>query len=351
VPYGYTNDRFDGTVSYDVGDLTLEGGYRWSARDRTFRETDSTSENALLLNANYRPSDWLLARAGFERADRGYDGLDIERSEEASFVTPGAPANLFAIPDHDPALAATYNSFGCGSAPCNIRYDQAARKSDRWMAQLQASPGSGKATFGLYWNYNQDDYDESRYGLTLFKYNAVTAEVDFSPGTKWSVYGFYTWEKTNDDLRGRQSGSSVSANPLDDWSSAVEDQGNTFGAGANLAIVPDKWTTSLFARWQKMDGNNDMTIAQGGAPAGSRPNGASDIAAYDDTEIVGVNAELTYQFHKAWSCVLGGWYEDYTAEDAQTTGSINYAPGSFFLAANDGNYQAWWAYLKFSYRW
>ena len=60
---------------------TLEGGYRWSGRDRTFRETESTSENAFLLSANYRPNDWLLARAGYERGDRSYDGLDIELSD------------------------------------------------------------------------------------------------------------------------------------------------------------------------------------------------------------------------------------------------------------------------------
>jgi hypothetical protein len=79
--------------------------------------------------------------------------------------------------------------------------------------------------------------------------------------------------------------------------------------------------------------------------------GVTDIAAYDDTEIVALNGELRYQFRKAWALTFGGWFEDYTSEDAQTTGIVNYAPGSFFLAANDGSYQAWWGYLKLSYRW
>jgi MtrB/PioB family decaheme-associated outer membrane protein len=351
VPYGYSNDRFDATVSFDVGEATLEGGYRWSGRDRTFRETESTSENAFLLSANARPTDWLLVRAGYERGDRDYDGLEIERSEHASFVEPSTPTNLLAISSHDPAFAATYASLGCGSAPCNLRYDQAARTSDVWWAQVQAAPGSGKTTFGLSWNYNKDDYDETNYGLILTKYNTVTAEVDYTPGEKWSVYGFYTWERIDNDQRGRQSGSSVSANPLDDWNSTVQDEGSTFGAGANLALVPEKWTASLFGRWQKVDGNNDLTISPGGAPAGSRPAGAQDISAYDDTEILGVNAEVTCRFRKAWAVVFGGWFEDYDAEDAQTTGIVNYAPGSFFLAANDGNYQAWWGYVKLSYRW
>jgi MtrB/PioB family decaheme-associated outer membrane protein len=353
VPYGYTTGRFDATVGYDLDKVSLEAGYRWSGNDRTFRETEKTSENAGHVSLGFRPNDWLMARATYERASRSYDGLEIERSEDASFVTAGAPANLFAIPDPatDPAFAATYNSFGCGATPCNLRYDQAARKSDRVVAQVQASPGSGKTTFGLSWNYNKDDYDESKYGLTLFKYNAVTAEVDYAPSDKWSVYGFYTWETLNDDLRGRQSGASISANPLDDWTSSVEDKTNSFGAGATLSFVPEKWSANLFARYQKVDGNNDITVFSGGAPAGSRPAGATDIPAYDDTKIVGLNAELKYRFRKAWSVVFGGWFEDYTSDDAQTTGSVNYAPASFFLAVNDGSYRAFWGYVKLSYRW
>ena len=351
VPYGYTNDRFDASVGYDGDTFSLEGGYRYTGMDRTFRETEKTSENAGRFAARFVPNDWLLVRASYERASRSYDGLEIERSEDASFQNPGAPANLYAIPDPatDPAFAATYNSLGCGATPCNIRYDQAPRKSDRWNAQVQASPG--KTTFGLSWSYNNDDYNESNYGLTSLKYNTVTAEFDYTPSDKWSLYAFYSWEKNEDHLRGRQSGSSVSSNPLDDWVSDVTDKSNSFGAGANFTFVPEKWTASLFARWQKVDGKNDITVFPGGAPASSRPTGATDIPAYDDTKILGLNAELRYQFKKAWALMLGGWYEDYTSDDAQTTGIINYVPASFFLAANDGNYQAWWGYLKLSYRW
>ena len=39
--------------------------------------------------------------------------------------------------------------------------------------------------------------------------------------------------------RGRQSGSTVSGHPLDDWTSDVEDQVDTFGAGAMAANDTD----------------------------------------------------------------------------------------------------------------
>jgi MtrB/PioB family decaheme-associated outer membrane protein len=353
VPYGYTNDRLDATVDVDLGKLTIEGGYRRTAMDRTFRETEKTTENTGLVNVDLRPADWFVLRAGYEHGRRGYQGLDIGASEDASQVTPAAPGNVYSIPAGNPAFAAIYASFGCGGAPCNLRFDQAARKSDHVSAQLQASPGSGKATFGLSWNYNKDDYDETRYGLTLLEYNTLTAEVDYSPSGKWTVYGFYTWERTSDDLRGRQSGATVSASPLDDWTSNVEDKINSLGAGATLTFVPEKWSANLFARWQKVDGNNALASAAGGAPALARValGGVQSIPAYDDTTITSVNAELRYQLRKAWSLSLGGWYEKYDVADAQTTGLVNYVPGSFFLAANDGPYRAWWGYLKLSYRW
>ena len=106
-------------------------------------------------------------------------------------------------------------------------------------------------------------------------------------------------------MRGRQSGSSVSSNPLDDWTSSVLDKANSFGAGANLAFVPEKWTASLFARWQKVNGNNDLTVFPGRSPRQLTVRGGrADIPAYDDTEIVALNAEVKYQFRKAWAFVL-----------------------------------------------
>ena len=66
VPYGYTTDRFDATVGYDFGILTLEGGYKHTKYDRTFRETESTSENGFVFNADLKPVDWALVRGVYE---------------------------------------------------------------------------------------------------------------------------------------------------------------------------------------------------------------------------------------------------------------------------------------------
>jgi hypothetical protein len=52
-----------------------------------------------------------------------------------------------------------------------------------------------------------------------------------------------------------------------------------------------------------------------------------------------------------WSLAVGGWLEEYRVNDSATTGLSYYVPGSFFLAANDGNYKARVGYVRASYRW
>jgi MtrB/PioB family decaheme-associated outer membrane protein len=355
VPYAYKNNRFDATVGYDLHPVILEGGYRHTGLDRSFRETEHTSEDAWNLAAVVRGGDWAHLRASYERAQRDYEGLEIELSEEASFQSPGSPANVLAIPppSENPAFAATYASL-CGSGPvCNLRYDQAVKDSDRIGATLDLSPGSGKLGVSLGYVRTKDDYKETRYGLTEASYDSVSAQLDFSPTERASLWVFYNYEKLVNAQRGRQSGSTVSANPLDDWTSDVNDKTDTFGGGADITLKPDKWFLKLWGQYQKMDGMNDLFAAPGGAPANARTavGGVQDIPLYDDTKLSTVLAEVKYQFAKAWALTLGGFFEDYEIQDSNTKGLANYVPGSFFLAAVDDDYQATVVYLKLTYNW
>jgi hypothetical protein len=44
-------------------------------------------------------------------------------------------------------------------------------------------------------------------------------------------------------------------------------------------------------------------------------------------------------------------FEDYTIDDAQTGNAVNYMPASFFLQANNRDYQAWLGGVSLTYRW
>jgi MtrB/PioB family decaheme-associated outer membrane protein len=355
VPYGYKNDRFDATVGYDFDPVTLEGGFRHTRFDRTFRETEQTRENAFSVAAVVRGGDWARLRASYERAERDYEGLEIELSEEASFQRPGAPANVLAIPppSENPAFAATYASL-CGSgAVCNLRFDQAKKDSDRIGATLDLTPGDGKFGVNLGYVRTKDDYKETRYGLTEASFDSVSAQVDFTPTERASLWAFYNYEKMVNAQRGRQSGATVSANPLDDWTSDVADKADTFGVGGDFTLKPETWFLKVWGQYQKVDGLNDLFAAPGGAPAAARTavGGVQDISLYDDTKLATVYGELKYQFAKAWALALGGFFEDYEIKDSNTKGLLNYVPGSFFLAAVDDDYQATAVFLRLTYNW
>jgi MtrB/PioB family decaheme-associated outer membrane protein len=349
VPYGYTNQRLDVTLAYDFGPLSLEGGYKNVKYDRTFRETESTSENGFNLAADFR-RDWVLVRAIYEHGNRDFSGLEIGRSEESSFTNPGPVVSLLAV---DPTTPQVSGAPLCPPGTvCNLRFDQARRKFDRLGGQVQLSPG-GKTTIAASYYQTKYDYPDTIYGLNGTKYETFTADLDYAPSDRWSVYGFYSYEKNDDDLRGRQSGATVSNNPVDDWFSKVKDTTNSFGGGAQVALKPEKLTLNLFGQYQKVNGNNALSAVPGGAPFNSRValGGVQSLPLYGDTKITTVNATLRYHFSKKWDAGVGGNFEDYTIRDSNTSGLLNYVPGSFFLAYNDGDYQAKWAFLFLTYRW
>lgn len=322
VPYSYTSNRFDGSAGYDFGRVNLEAFARHIAFDRTFRETEETRENGVGAALRLRASDWAVLRGSVERARRDFDHYNFAEAEEASFQEPGEPVN-------QPGLR---------------RYDQAKRDFDRVSTQLILTPG-GEVGVTLGYSMTKDDYTESELGLTEANYRVLSADFDYTPSARWSAYGFYSRERNVNHQRGRQSGATLSTNPLDDWNSNVTDTVDSVGGGVNVALVPDKWSWNSFGRFQKVDGFNDLSSPPGGAPDIAFP-----IERYDDTRILTVSSELSYRASANWSVGLGGWYEDYEADDAATTGVVYYFPASFFLAANDGNYRAVTGWLKLTYR-
>jgi MtrB/PioB family decaheme-associated outer membrane protein len=360
VPYGYTNDNAQVTASYDfpIGDqasLGVEGGYKYDRMDRTFRETAHTSQNSVFGSLHVRTSDWLILRGTVEYGTRDYHDLEIELSEEASFLEAGVPANLLAVPAHssDINVQKSFASLGCkDGVPCNLRYDQAAKTLWRANGLLQVMPG-GNTSVSLSYTYGQDDYDETRYGLVNSKNWAFNAEADYTPSERFNIFALYGREDIRSFLRGRQSGSLVSFDPRDDWTSDSKDIVDTLGGGLTVGIVKDKADLSVFGTYQKVNGNNDLAAVSGGlAELAKRPlGGVLGIANYDDTKLISISSEVGYKLDKAWKLSLGGIYEDYTLDDAFSTGLSYYMPASFFLNGNDGNYRAGSLYLRVSYLW
>jgi MtrB/PioB family decaheme-associated outer membrane protein len=323
VPYEYGTQRGDLAVTYDFGPVTLEGGYRHDVTNRTFRETEETTENAVRLAADFRPLPWVAVRTSYEFGSRDFDHYDAEHAEHASFLDPGPAVNL----------------------PLLRRYDQAAKDLDRVSALVQLTPFDGNLGVTLHLLQSIDDYDdESDFGLLESKSRSWTIEADYAPADRWTVYAFYSNESYDTFQRGRQSGATPSTNPLDDWTARIQDDVGSLGIGGSYAIS-ERTDLKFFSRYQKVDGNNDLDSPPGGAP-----DVAFDIVSFDDTKLWTSSAELEYRMTDVWRLSVGGWLEDYQARDAQTTGIGNYMPGGFFLAPNDADYRGNVLYVRASYR-
>lgn len=343
VPYGHATDRAEATVTRTFEKVTLEAGFRWNAVERHFRETEKTTENGFTGAVDFRLGDSTVWRSSVELGSRDFEHLEIELSEDASFVTPGAPTNIFASP----------SSSVCGSSViCNLRFDQAPRDFTRFSSLLMYTPGDKWALTGAY-IYAKSDYKDSLFGLRDGTYDSFTVEADFTPTDRWNLYGYYSFENQKDTLLGRQSGATPSVNPIDNWTSLVDDKVDSIGGGLNVVLKPDKWDLNLNGSWQKVDGNNDFSGPPGGTVANARAStgGITDLAAYDDLEITTINGELKYRFDKRWAFAAGGTWEKYDIADANTDDLVYYVPGSFFLNGNNGDYKGKWGYIRVIYTW
>jgi MtrB/PioB family decaheme-associated outer membrane protein len=330
VPYGYTNDQGQVSGSFTAAGLTFEAGYKLDRWHRTYRESQRTLQHTGFLSVQDRPLDWMTVRATYERGRRTFDEYDAEASEDASFLNPGPPANLTLL----------------------RRYDQANKNVDRLVSSVQLSPG-GSTTIALSYVWGFDDYDQSDFGLISAENRAFSAEVDFTPSERLSLFGFYSRENIDNVQRGRQSAATLSTNPLDDWMASTADAGDTFGAGADLVLKPDTLDLRLNGTYQKVNGNLDVTAPLGGAPANARTTlgGVAGLAEFDDTRIFTLNAEVGYQVKTGWRVAVGGLFEDYELKDPFAVGTTYYTPGGLFLAGNDGSYRGHVIYTKLTRRW
>ena len=324
VPYGYTTDRGSLSATYDFGTFDLEAGYRFNKTDRSFREVGDTTENTLFAAVRAQPWSWALLRASFERGDRDFDGTyDGAAAEHASFLEPESPTNQ----------------------PDLRRFDVAKKDTDRGLAQLQLTPG-GNTTIALSYTRTKDEYEDSPMGLVEGKSTGLAVDVDYTPNERWSVFTYAAHDTLDSFQRARQSGSSPSTNPADDWSSRVKDEVTTFGGGLTMVLVKSRLDAKLNGSYQRVNGNNDLD-----SPPGGTPDLANDIADFDDTRLLTLGGELGYKASPRIRLAFGGWYDEYTLRDSATSGIATYLPGSIFIAANDSDYRAHVFYLRAAYVW
>lgn len=315
-PPSYTKQNYGVELGWDFARAThVALLYDRESWDRELREVESADEDVVKLSLDTHPFEKLTVHASYEVGDRSIGPYHPEAAE----VT-------FADPE------------GLTTLPALRKFDQAAREHDAFnvLAQVLATE-AWNLTFGV--NGRDEDYDRSLFGLQKDDVLSYNAEVSYAPGESFNFFLF--GQRSDRDLRqkGRQSGSTPSTNPLDDWRVKFEEVTDTWGLGLN-GKAGSAWTYELSGSWSRSDGEADFTAFPGGLPLGTPPRPLLDLANYEDIELFSARGRLGYQITANAAAGVFVLREDYTIDSFILQGLQSYLPGALLLNANAGDYTA-----------
>lgn len=311
VPPAFKRTDFGTELTWDLSSTTgLALSWNRQIWDRELREVEKSDEDVWKLTADSRVWKNVTLRGSYEKGDRTIDGYHPEAAED-SFTNPGPLVT-------QPGLR---------------KYDEAARQYDAW--RVSADFLFGEAwTFTLATNGRTDDYDESLFGLVSDDIQFWNAELAYVPGADSEIYLFGTRSDRSTFQRGRQSGATVSTNPLDNWQVDFDEVNDAWGLGWNRKWT-ERWKSEVEGRWSRSDGEADIF-----SPPGGTPDVAIGFDNYEDIELLALKGKLDFTLNPRVG--IGFWYlyEDYTIDSFIRQGVRNYLPGALLLNADDGDYTA-----------
>jgi len=309
VPFSYTVEDYGVDFGWKFGKTSRLGlSYTLESWDRTFREIDSSDEDIFKVTYDGR-FGIVDVRAAYEFGDRTTSEYRTE-AQEASFIHPE----------------------GINNQPGLRKYDEAAREYDMFYAQATFMIGE-RSDLMVGFNTRKDDYKESVFGLTDDEITQYNAEYSVSLNDAGSLYIFWNHTDRTNFLSGRQSGGSLSTNPLDDWTADFEELNDTVGLGWMREF--GSWNVDLQGIYNKSDGKVDMF-----SPPGGTPNIAVGFDDYEDIEIFSARIKVDYRILENLSVGVDYIYEDYTYDTFLTRGLTYYMPAALLLNPNFGDYTA-----------
>jgi hypothetical protein len=320
VPFSWTRETLSASLDKNLGKAGSVGvEVKQDKYDRENRETEETTEDLIALKWDGRLGRAML-RAKYELGERDFSGVYETEAQELTFLEPEGINNL-------PGLR---------------KYDQANRKTDRW--RLSASlPMAQVWLLSAHVSGAELDYDESEFGLTgdeIFRYGFDLTR-DLGNDASFFLYG----ERADRDvsMASRQSGSTPSTNPLDNWFVDFAEVNDTWGGGWTKNA--DKWQAELGGEWVESDGDADIF-----SPPGGSPNMGFGFGNYEDYERLAFRADYDRDLNEALAVGVGILYEDYTIDSFIRQDLRNYLPGALLIFANDGQYTAWSGVLRMKVR-
>lgn len=306
-----TNTAYD----YERRDIKLRGEYRLPAGikihagfdnerfERNFQERTRTTTNRL----------WARVRTR------------VGRSADLDF-------RLFAE-DRD---GSTYESLDNPAAPQNPlmrKYNLADRERSGFKLRGTVF-GSGRADFGLEFEYSEDEYDNSAIGLTGSDYLRVGADFSYAFAKAASAYASLYNEQIETDQQNSQSFSQP------DWTATTDDTFTTATLGVTWPELFGPVGADLEYTWSRSIGEirNDTRGLPGSFP---------DLR----TRRENIRLGLDYPYSESLTFGLDYFFEDFSSSDWALDGvAPDTIPNLLAFSAGAWNYDVNVVYLSVEYR-
>ena len=164
-------------------------------------------------------------------------------------------------------------------------------------------------------DYNQDDYTDTRIGLTEATQPVVTVDFSYQPRINITTYGYYTYES----IQSSQNGEDVGLSPTTGWQADFDDVFDTVGLGAKWTDL-GKWDVGADLVYSQSTGEIDMKDLANPGTESQYPD--------NQTELTSLKLWTDFHYSKKLVYKLGYWYEKYSEDNWAVDGFVPYDPSA-----------------------
>jgi len=222
TPYSFTENKIKLSTDYQAtSNSKFSAGFDNDSDERTYQEASKTTENTLWARGRMRMPGQAEVTIRLAHASR-----DVDSYEALPWLNPA----------EDPLMR---------------KYNMADRDRDQGSVRIDVLSFTN-VTFGLGFDYAQDDYTNSPVGLTSSREYGVNADISAVLDEKTSMYVFMHHE----DINSKQAGSSTATTP--DWTGQNRDTIDSFGIGLKHNLIDNKMDIGADINATNSTGRIDM---------------------------------------------------------------------------------------------
>jgi MtrB/PioB family decaheme-associated outer membrane protein len=336
--FDYHKDRYGLGLGFRLpAKFYLSTAYTYTHTVRKREDIPENDDNLYAVDLRWSGLDFMVVRIGYERLIR-----------TADFQTPNVP------PD-DPQVIETWIR----------RFDAASQNRDTVSAAIDFFPMED-LHFSIGFRWRDATYPDTILGLRESRAEGFNFDFLYQIAKPLKLYGSFDYEQTKQYQFQRQlpfnatSGFDPSLPPTStafNWDATQIDRSYACQIGADLSLVPGKWTLQLGYSYIHSDGSVDYSYLLGSNPLPpGRTQDNIDIYNWDKYSLQSYLVRLNYDATKNWTFHVGYVHEKYDYDDAQYDG-YQFVPattgtnGAYLTGAYmDPSYSADIVFLGASYK-